>query len=159
VGFREVERRWLKFTKWNSAGYTVDLETGEPLFLPATPRVYLERLRLQNEFFGDDWQFLGIQADGPNLRLVTSQPDVVGEAPSVEELDHHLREQFGFRRLNIPPMGYHKSRSYLLDNLGLFDVHPANAVMTPGGTLVPIDFILVKFDRTEQARLEARIEA
>ena len=156
--FREADRRWLKFTKWNSAGYTVDLETGEPLFLPATPRAYLERLRLQNEVFGDDLQFLGIQADGHNLRLVTSQPDIVGEAPSAEELDRHLHEHFGCRRLAIPSMGYHKSLSCLSGNLGLFDVHPANAVLVSGGVLVPIDFILVEFDGTGRALLEARIE-
>lgn len=135
------------------------METGEPLFLPANPSAYLERLRLQNEAFGDDWHFHGIQTDGHHLRLVTSQPDIVGEAPTAEELDHHLQETFGFRRLAIPPMGYHMSRSYLSGNLGLFDVHPANAVMAPGGILVPIDFILVEFDAAGRALLETRIEA
>jgi len=56
-------------------------------------------------------------------------------------------------------MGYHKSRSYLSGNLGLFDAHPANAVMAANGTLVPIDFILVRFDEAGRALLETRIEA
>ena len=103
--------------------------------------------------------FLAARQFARGLRLVTSQPDIVGEAPSSEELDHHLREHFGFRRLAIPPMGYHKSFSYLLGNLGLFDVHPTNAVLPPGGALVPIDFILVQFERAGQALLGARIEA
>lgn len=89
---------------------------------------------------------------------MTSQPDIVGEAPSADELDRHLREVFGFRRLGIPSMGYHKSRSYLSGNLGIFDVHPANAVMAANGILVPIDFILVKFDEAGRSLLEARIE-
>jgi hypothetical protein len=159
VRFLESARRWLKFTKWNCAGYTVDMETGEPLFLPATPLTYLRRLQLQNVVFGDSLQLVGLQAEGPALRVVTSQPDIIGEAPAPEELDRQLREDLGFRRLAIPPMGYHRSRSYLRDDIGLFDVHPANGVISSGGVLIPIDFILVQFAPKERAILAARIES
>jgi hypothetical protein len=53
VTFIEEGKKWRKFTKWNSAGYTIDLETGGPIFLPATPLQYLRRLLLQNAGFGD----------------------------------------------------------------------------------------------------------
>lgn len=159
VRFVEADRCWLKFTKWNCAGYTVDFEVGEPLFLPASPLAYLHRLRLHNTVFGDELRLLGIQSHKTDLRMVSAQPDIVGEAPSPEELDRQLREAHGFRPLAIPPMGYHKSHSYLRDAIGLFDVHPANAVVSSGGMLVPIDFILVQLDPLARTLLEQRIKA
>lgn len=158
VRFDEVARRWVKFTKWNCAGYSVSLETGEPLFLPATPLEYLRRLCLHNVIFGDRLVLLGIQGEGSALRIVTAQSDIVGEAPSIEEMDRHLRESEGFVRLAIPPMGYYKSRSYLRDNIALFDVHPANCVVTRDGALVPIDFILLELNPVTHRILAARAE-
>jgi hypothetical protein len=158
VRFDEAARRWLKFTKWNCAGYSVSLETGEPLFLPATPLEYLRRLRLHNSVFGDRLVLLGIQGEGSALRIVTAQSDIVGEAPSLEEMDRHLRESEGFTRLAIPPMGYYKSHSYLRDNIALFDVHPANCVVTRDGSLVPIDFIPLQLSPVNQRILATRAE-
>jgi len=114
------------------------------VFLPATPLQYLRRLRLHNAIFGDHVAFLGLRQQGYMLRIVTSQPDIVGEAPSLEEMEESLCEVHGFTRLAIPPMGYHRSRSYLRQNIALFDAHPANCVMTPEGIFVPIDFILME---------------
>jgi hypothetical protein len=158
VRFDEAARRWVKFTKWNCAGYSVSLETGEPLFLPATPLEYLRRLRVHNTIFGDRLVLRGIQGEGSALRIVTAQSDIVGEAPSLEEMDRHLRESEGFARLAIPPMGYYKSLSYLRDNVGLFDAHPANCVVTRDGSLVPIDFILLELTPDDHRILAARAE-
>ena len=158
VRFDEATRRWIKFTKWNCAGYSISLETGEPLFLPATPLEYLRRLRLHNSIFGDRLVLLGIQGEGSALRIVTAQSDIVGEAPSLEEMDRRLRESEGFARLAIPPMGYYKSLSYLRGNVALFDAHPANCVVTREGTLVPIDFILFELNSDNQRILAARAE-
>jgi hypothetical protein len=113
---------------------------------------------LHNVIFGDRLVLLGIQGEGSALRIVTAQSDIVGEAPSIEEMDRHLRESEGFVRLAIPPMGYYKSRSYLRDNIALFDVHPANCVVTRDGALVPIDFILLELNPVTHRILAARAE-
>jgi hypothetical protein len=156
VRFDERAHRWVKFTKWDCAGYSVNLEAGEPLFLPATPLEYLLRLRLHNLIFGDRLTLLGIQRKGSALRIVTAQSDIVGEAPSMEEMDRRLRQSEGFVRLAIPPMGYYKSHFYLRDNIAVFDAHPANCVVTPGGVLVPIDFILLELNPRDYGILNAR---
>jgi hypothetical protein len=67
-------------------------------------------------------------------------------------MDRHLRESEEFARLDIPAMGYYKSRSYIRGSLGLFDAHPANCVIGADGDLIPIDFILLELvDRDKQA--------
>ncbi len=144
VTFLESERRWRKFTKPDGCGYTVEI-AAEPVFIPATPLQYLERLRLQNEFWGDDINLDGVQVRNPGARIVTSQPDIRGEAPSPDILHKYLSLEFDFQRLNLPPMGYYKSASYLFGNMGMFDVHPANFVETPKGIIVPIDVIMIRF--------------
>lgn len=56
----------------------------------------------------------------------------------------------------VPPMGHYRSYSYLKGNVGIFDVHPANCVISEG-VLVPIDFILVRFGPDSLAMLEMRV--
>jgi hypothetical protein len=157
LAFIDTTQRWRKFTKWDRAGYTVELVDGSPVFLSATPEQYLRRLELQNTLFGDDLTLTGIQAEGYHLRLVTEQPHIVGHAPEWADLDALLAEQHGFIRLNIPPMGYYLAHSYLREDVGIFDVHPANCVMSEDGLLVPIDFIVVRFDAASVQALQARL--
>jgi hypothetical protein len=158
VTFLESTRRWLKFTKPDGCGFTVDFAGSEPLFLPARPLQYLFRVKLQNEFWGDDTRLEGVQIVTPGARIVTSQPDVKGEAPLPDELDSFLRNEFGFRPLNIPPMGYYKSASYLRDDVAMFDVHPANFVETSPRVIVPIDVIMIQFFGPELDLLQRRAE-
>ena len=144
--FVEATQSWRKFTKWNSAGYTVEVVDGAPLFLPATPLKYLRRLRLHNELFGDRIHLAGLQIRGHDLRLVIEQPHIVGAPPDWEEMDGLLKTQHGCSRLDVPPMGHYKSYSYMRGHVGVFDVHPANCVVAQNAVLVPIDFILVEFE-------------
>jgi hypothetical protein len=81
----------------------------------------------------------------------------VGEAPSFAEMDSLLRNSEEFSRLDIPPMGYYKSLSYIRDSLGLFDAHPANCVVGGHGHLIPIDFILVELEENARKILMNRI--
>ncbi len=129
-----------------------------PILLPATPLQYLRRVSTQNELWGDDTLLLGVQIRTPGARIVTSQPDVKGEAPAWEELHEHLCDEFGFRRLAIPPMGYYKSSSYLHDDIAMFDVHPANFIRTHDNLLVPIDVIMIRFAGPELDVLRAKVE-
>ena len=83
VTFLPEERRWRKFTKPDGCGLIVDFADGSPLLLPATPLQYLKRLRLQNDFWGDDIRLEGIQIQTPGARVISTQPDVKGEAPAM----------------------------------------------------------------------------
>ena len=72
-------------------------------------------------------------------------------------LHQHLCEEFGFRKLNIPPMGCYKSHSYLMDRFAMFDVHPANFVQVSAEMILPIDVIMMEFDGDELAVLQAAL--
>jgi hypothetical protein len=157
VTFLPEERRWRKFTKPDGCGLIVDFTDGSPLLLPATPLQYLKRLRLQNDFWGDDIRFEGIQIQTPGARVITTQPDVKGEAPAMDLLHQHLCGEFGFRKLNIAPMGYYKSHSYLMDRFAMFDVHPANFVQVSAEIILPIDVIMMEFDGDELAVQQAAL--
>lgn len=84
--------RWRKLTKPPNAGYFVDLEDErEPMMLPGTPQRYLERLALSAEVLADDVLFLGIHVEtlpvGRNLRIVTSQRHIEGNAPDRDTIE------------------------------------------------------------------------
>jgi hypothetical protein len=155
--FLPQDRRWRKFTKPDGAGLIVDFAEGVPLLLPATPLQYFKRLKLQNEFWSDDIRIEGIQIQTPGAKIVTTQPDVKGEAPSLDLLHHYLCGEFGFRLLNIAPMGYYKSHSYLMDCFAMFDVHPANCVQVTPKILLPIDVIMMEFEGEELEALQAAL--
>jgi hypothetical protein len=152
-----AERRWQKFTKPDGCGLIVDFADGCPLLLPGTPLQYLKRLHLQNRFWGDDVRLEGIQIKVPGARIVTTQPDVKGEAPTPDFLNDYLCCEFGFRKLNIAPMGYYKSHSYIFGRFAMFDVHPANFVQVSPKVILPIDVIMMEFEGRELASLEAAL--
>jgi hypothetical protein len=152
------EGRWTKFTKPDACGLTVEMVDGAPILLPASPLQYLRRIAAQNAFWGDDTRLLGVQVRTPGARIVTSQPDVAGEPVPWELLHAYLCDEPGFRRLDIPPMGYYKSASYLRGDVAMFDVHPANFVLTPPGAIVPIDVIMIRFTGAELEALQTKVE-
>ena len=98
----------MKATMPGMAGYTVEMVDDEPLLLPASPLQYLFRLRLQNHLFGDDVRMEGISTPPVNTnahRILTSQPNLSGDIPDLYLIDYLITKQYGYRRLNIPPMG------------------------------------------------------
>lgn len=122
-----------------------------------TPLQYLKRLRLQNSFWKDDIRLEGVQILVPGARILTNQPDVKGEAPSPDFLHDYLCGEFGFRKLNIAPMGYYKSHSYLQGRFAMFDVHPANFVQVSASLILPIDVIMMECEGLELAALESAL--
>jgi hypothetical protein len=58
-----------------------------------------EASALQNSFWGDDVRLEGVQITVPGARIVTTQPDVKGEAPTQDFLNDYLCGEFGFRKL------------------------------------------------------------
>ena len=147
--FLPTQRRWRKFTKPDGCGLIVDFADGLPLLLPATPLQYLKRLRLQNDFWGDEIRLEGIQIQTPGARIISSQPDVQGQAPAPDCLNQFLCSELGFQNLNIAPMGYYKSQSYLMGRCAMFDVHPANFVQVSPDIILPIDVIMMEFEGDE----------
>ncbi len=154
--FLPQERRWLKFTKPDGCGLTVEMVEGNLILLPATPLQYFRRLQRQNQVWDDDTRLVGVQVKRPGARIVTTQPDIPGEPPSMDDLHECLCGEFGFRRLDVPPMGYYKSASYLRGNIGMFDVHPANFVQVASGLIVPIDVIMIEFEEADLRKLGAK---
>ncbi len=89
---------WYKFTKPWCAGYTVDASHDQICMLPATPLQYLLRWRIANKELGDNVRLMGIAKSNAGCRLVISQPDIVGEEPSWEQVDHLFTAEYGMNR-------------------------------------------------------------
>ena len=143
--------RWYKFTKENSAGYTVDLSEDVPLFLPATPLQYFQRWKLHNRIFSDDVELAGISTpSATSVKLVISQQDVEGESPSWDALETFFVSDLGYRRLHLrEALGHYESRSYLLGRYAIFDVRPINCVENHEGLIIPVDVIPKAFTHRE----------
>ena len=136
----DVER-WEKVTLANSAGWWVDLESKR--CLPATPLQYFERMAAVNEVFGDDTRLVGIDTGpGPHdTRIRTTQPQIVGESPSLERLVEWM-EQAGFEREPDLTIGAYDALTFRREQVWVFDVRPMNFVEREG-ELFPIDVIVV----------------
>ena len=112
-----------------------------------TPHQYLNRLVLLNEWCRelDDLAGLpeltrleGVATLDGEFSIITSQPCFPHDAsqPSADEVCEWLLS-LGFRMVTA---GIYYRQS---DNLGLFDVKPANAIRS-GGSIVPIDIIPIR---------------
>ena len=157
VRFVAGSRRWFKFTKPNAAGYFVELIGSRLEMLPASPLQYLERWRVANRLFFDDVRLEGVWSEGATRRIVVSQPDIVGEEPTWEEVERAMWEDYGLRRLpGDDALGGYEARAYFRGRFGVFDVRPVNCVRTADGEVVPIDVIPRVFGRAD-AQTVARI--
>lgn len=133
---------WWKYTKPNMAGYTVSWDAGVPFMHNAQPLEYLERMLLQNEIFGDDVRLAGIwNPAGHDWRIITTQPHVNGDAATLEELAKAF-EAVGFQVLPWQGIGYAGSLAVRKDGIDVWDVHPANVLISKDGLPVPFDVML-----------------
>ncbi|MEM7012774.1 MAG: hypothetical protein AAF585_14965 [Verrucomicrobiota bacterium] len=97
---------------------------------------YLERLALQNEFFGDE---IKLEAVSPDGSIHTSQPYREGFHPEPREISAHLTAE-GFREQTAPggdPYYVHP------DGILVADEKPENWMRDEEGRVVPIDLILM----------------
>lgn len=109
------------------------------------PSEYLDRLNLQNEFFGDDLEVEGIL---PNGKLVTSQSALQGGQPTEKEIESHLKG-LGWRRLPIErQLLPHNlmATAWVQDTeqLVMVDARPPNFKKTRTGEILAIDLMLVR---------------
>lgn len=145
---------WLKFTKPWASGYHVDIDNAVATLLPARPLQYLARLRLQNRYFGDDIRFVGITSATKSRRMIISQPDILGDPPSWQQIEDWFAAA-DFKKLRMPPLGGYDALAFVGHGIGVFDVRPVNVVMSKGGVLLPIDFMIRRLTPRQAAKLLA----
>lgn len=148
VTLNEALGRWIKFTKPASSGYTVSWgEDGTPFMHNALPLDYLQRLAWQNEVFGDDIHLLGLWQSKPHQwSIVTTQPGVQGERTTLEALADAFAAT-GFTLLPWRGIGYAGSLSLRMEGFDVWDVHPANVLLSPEGLPIAIDVIVTREPR------------
>ena len=156
VSYVSTTGRWLKFTKPSLAGCFVELLDERVQMFPATPLQYLRRWRLANQLFADDVELVGLAEEGRKLRIVVSQRDLVGEAPSWEEIHHAMTGICGLHLLGTSAsVGGYAARAYAGNRFAIFDVRPANCVRTAEGDVVPFDVIPQVLKREDASTLRA----
>lgn len=86
VHYDQKSGRYIKFTRHDRhQGYGIALSS---YLHGASPAEYLDRIRLQNQIFSDDIRLEGIvKMAGGRLSIITSQPCIVGEAPTLNDID------------------------------------------------------------------------
>ena len=137
-------------------GFTVILVNGQPTLTHALPSEYLERLLLANQNFDDDIRLIGVTREAGGLVVVTTQPTIVGEACDAGEMIAY----FEARRFSLLPRfsaGHRGSLSFYrdLDQIAVFDAHPANFLRDRTGVILPIDAVLLRVGEELAAALEA----
>jgi hypothetical protein len=145
VTLDEATGRWIKFTEVSSCGYTVSWDDqGTPFMHNATPQDYLQRLLWQNEVLGDDIHLIGLWQQRPHQwRIITSQLGLHGRRASLEELEAAFRTA-GFTLLPWRGIGYEGSLSLRFEGFDIWDVHPANVLLSPEGLPLPIDVLITR---------------
>ena len=148
VSYDEATGSWIKFTKPDAAGFTVDWrDDGSPYLRNALPSEYLDRLEAHNALMEDRIELLGLWQEGSHSwRIVTRQPDVPGTRLTMDEIRRGM-EAMGFVRLRWTGIGYEHSEAWRIGHTLLWDVHPANVVRSEGNCVVPIDVIITKLPR------------
>ncbi len=145
VSLDESTGRWVKFTKPAASGYTVAWDSvGAPYLHNATPLDYLQRLLWQNEILGDDIHLVGLrQAQPHRWSIVTTQPGLQGSRATLPDLERAFLAA-GFALLPWRGLGYENSLAFRLDGFDLWDVHPANVLLSPEGLPLPLDVIITR---------------
>lgn len=154
-------QRYFKFTHPGRFGFTViTTPGGVPDLTVATPLEYLERLSLQNRVFGDDLWLEGIVEASGEVSVLTSQPNLTGDAVTPSEITAFM-QQLWFKPLAGLQLGHPGALAFYrdLDEVAVFDAHVANFVKDTAGTVLPIDLILVRADVALQRALQPWLAA
>ena len=92
---------------------------------------YLENILACNAVLALDWRFEAVVQADDGVRILSSQPFILGENASVEEIDAYFAA-----------LGFSKERenTYVRpDGLKVADARPDNLLRRPNGALIPID--------------------
>lgn len=92
---------------------------------------YLENIIACNAVFELDWRFEAVVEADDGVRILSSQPFIIGERASVEDIDAYFAA-----------LGFHKERENTYarpDGLKVADARPDNILRRPNGALIAID--------------------
>jgi len=143
--FDDATNTVLKFTKPAKAAYVVSFEFGTPRLIPGLPLEYLERQAIHNELFADNIRFVGVGGDAFLRRVITRQNRITGREARWDEITRFMTEELGFTKLRHNyGIGYEDSYGFIRDDVAVFDLRPANAVISESGTFAVIDSIPIK---------------
>jgi hypothetical protein len=149
------EDLFYKATYPGRYGFTVILANGQLTLTHALPAEYLNRLLLSNRLFDDDVRLIGITREEEGLVIITTQPTLVGRGATGDE----MLEFFAAQHFDLLPgfcAGYKGSLSFYrdLDQVAVFDAHPANFIRDRSGIILPIDGVVVQADAELAAVLD-----
>lgn len=133
VWFRPESSSFLKATWPDHFGMLV-VHRGdeEPA---ASPIAYLERWNLHNKIFGDSVEFLGALDSAQGLRLLISQPAILGQ-PATDAQIHSFFIESGSQRFQIgDDIAFFDPERELV----VSDTHRGNLILMDDGMLAPID--------------------
>ncbi len=121
------------------------------------PYEYLTDLWLQNFAFGDDIRIEGVFVDGPNVKVVISQTWIVGDHPTLEELEGYLRQDdpdytnvTGTFTLTAPVE---------LNGVTVWDNKPANWIRRADESMAPIDLHFLFDDEAHRRSVMSKLFA
>lgn len=134
----ENATRYLKITWPDFFGLSVVYRSEDEQ--KASPIDYLERWHWHNQLFGDGVVFHGALISDGKLRLVISQPALVGKPATTVETTAFFTAQ------NWLPFEQSGEIAFFEPQEGIVvsDTHPGNIVKTPDGHLLPIDLRVQK---------------
>jgi hypothetical protein len=147
---------YLKATHSGHYGFTVIATPGGPTLTKALPAEYLHRLLVSNRIFDDEVRLEGVAREADGMVIITSQPTVVGEGATREEMIAFFR---ALRFCLLPGFsaGYRGALSFYrdLDQVAVFDAHPANFLKDRNGVILPIDGVVVECGDHLASQVEA----
>jgi len=126
---RDENPRVLKATYDNSFGVL-------PNGTEATPVGYLDRLRLQNQIFGDDIELEGVvEPSFALMRVITSQQAIQGRPAEIEEIE------LFFSQRSFQHCTWHGKSVWFreADRVICADTHGGNILVTLDGDMTAID--------------------
>lgn len=146
---------FVKATHPGRCGFTVIATPGGPTLTNALPAEYLHRFIVSNRIFDDDVRLIGLTHEAGGMVIVTSQPTIIGEGATGEE----MLAFFEARRFRLLPgfsAGYRGSLCFYrdLDQVAVFDAHPANFLRDGNGLILPIDGVVVECDDALASQVE-----
>ncbi len=120
-----------------------------PLVLHATPREYLDRLRLAREVFGDDSVVTRVVTTPSGLSIETAQTALRGTPATPEEISAEMRAA-GFRLLHRDGVWFRDRDQALAWDL------EGNAILLSDGSLGVFDAMLRSAPRTLAEEIAAQ---
>lgn len=114
------------------AGRVVKLTTPPNFGARGEAGAYLANLLAYDALLGFEWNLEGVLQDSEGISFITSQPLIIGEQASDEQIDAYFSGQ-----------GFIKKREHTymraIDGITLADARPANMIRDPEGNIFPID--------------------